>query len=289
MKHLFVVLIATAVIIVLGCSEDSPTEADNQPVGDTIRVPANEATLQSALDKATEGQMVLVSAGTYSGPGNRDLNFKGKVIMLKSVSGPASTIIDCQDTGSVVHQGFYFSSSETYESVVDGFSIINAYAPNGAGMGFRSSSPTIRSCIFADNVAYASGGAVHCKSASPTFINCTMVNNASPAGGAVFLIAGSSPHFERCILSFSSQGEAVYCSYSESQPTFTCCDIYGNSAGDWVDCIEGLDSSNGNLSEDPAFCNMAQGDYRLQDVSPCSPLNNTCSVQIGAMEVGCSP
>lgn len=282
-----VAVFVVAVALAVGCSEDSPTESENKPPGDTIRVPADFLTIQAAIDTASDNQTVLVAAGTYSGPGNRDLNFNGKAITLKSESGPSTTIIDCQDTGAVVHQGFYFSSRETSESTVDGFTIVNGNGPNGAGMGFRSCSPTIRNCVLAGNEASASGGAIHCKSASPTFVNCTFTGNSSPAGGAVFLIAGASPRFENCIISFSSDGEAVYCSYTDNQPTFICCDIYGNYGGDWIDCIETLADSNNNFSEDPLYCDPAQNDYYLQNPSPCAQLNSSCMEQVGALGIGC--
>ena len=289
MRRVFALPVMAVLLLMAACSKDAPTEDTVEPVGDTIRVPANAPNIQAAIDRAEAGQVVLVSAGAYSGPGNRDINFNGKQITLTSVDGPELTIIDCQDTGSVAHQGFYFGSRETEECVVDGFSVVNAYGPNGSGMGFRSTTPTIRNCIFARNEAYASGGAVHCKAASPTFINCTFVDNSSPAGGAVFLIAGASPRFERCILAFASDGKAVYSSYTGNLPTFVCCNIYGNAEGDWEDDIAEQANSAGNLSADPLFCDRADGDYRLQGGSPCAPTNNSCSSLIGALNDGCGP
>ena len=43
---------------------------------------------------------------------------------------------------------------------------------------------------------------------------------------------------------------------------FTCCDIDGNSAGDWVGCIEGLDKANGNFSAN-RFCGLESADPEL--------------------------
>lgn len=52
-------------------------------------------TIAKEIDKANNGDIVKVKAGTYSGDGNRNLRFYGKSITVKGVSGPAATIIDC--------------------------------------------------------------------------------------------------------------------------------------------------------------------------------------------------
>jgi hypothetical protein len=67
----------------------------------------------------------------------------------------------------------------------------------------------------------------------------------------------------------------------------TCCDIYGNAGGDWVGCIADQAGINGNFSDDPLFCDIAAGDYHLDDSSPCAPANNDCGVLIGVLGVGC--
>jgi len=66
----------------------------------TIRVPdVDTATIQEGMIKATDGDTVLVSAGTHRGPGNRDLNFSGKAITVISVDGSSDTVIDCENAG----------------------------------------------------------------------------------------------------------------------------------------------------------------------------------------------
>jgi len=83
------------------------------------------------------------------------------------------------------------------------------------------------------------------------------------------------------------QGEAVYCYDASSTPVLTCCDVYGNAAGDWVGCIADQHSLDGNLSEDPLFCDMYIDDLTLCANSPCLPDSNDCHVLIGAHDEGC--
>jgi len=69
------------------------------------------ATIQKAVDTALNGDVVLVAAGTYSGAGNRDINLLGKVITVKSSSGPSQTILDLGR-----NKGFSATSSEPMPS-----------------------------------------------------------------------------------------------------------------------------------------------------------------------------
>jgi hypothetical protein len=69
--------------------------------------------------------------------------------------------------------------------------------------------------------------------------------------------------------------------------TAECCDIYGNTHGDWVLALEGQQNLNGNLCEDPLFCSRDQGDLGLDCVSPCAPeYNQECGL-IGLWPVAC--
>jgi hypothetical protein len=95
---------------------------------------------------------------------------------------------------------------------------------------------------------------------------------------------------ENTIIAFSRQGEGVSCMY-DGTITLSCCDVYGNEGGDWIGCIEDQYHPGlyGNICEDPFFCDRMNGDWRLEEDSPCAPFtppNPTCSL-IGAWSVGC--
>ena len=90
-------------------------------------MPANFVRIQAAIEAAQEGDVIVVADGIYSGPGNRDLNFKGKSISVRSENGPENCIIDCQATEVDPHRGFYFHGDEGKDSVVDGFTIMNGF------------------------------------------------------------------------------------------------------------------------------------------------------------------
>ena len=80
-------------------------------------------TIQAAIDSCAPGDTVLAAPGTYTGAGNRDIDFGGKAIIVTSLSGPEVTIVDCGGSESEYHRGFYFHSGEDTTSVLRGFTI----------------------------------------------------------------------------------------------------------------------------------------------------------------------
>src|SRR4030043_838959 len=121
-------------------------------------VPGNYDTIQEAIDAAIDSDVVIVSPGTYSGDGNRDIDFRGKAITVRSTdpNDPnvvVSTIIDCQGTPTKQHRGFYFHLSEDNRSILAGFTIKNGNARCGGGVYCINSNPAIVSCIFTENTA----------------------------------------------------------------------------------------------------------------------------------------
>lgn len=163
---------------------------------DVIHVPGDQPTIQAGIDAAGNGDEVVVADGIYTGSGNRDLDFGGKLITVRSANGADNCTIDCQDAG----RAFTFHSGETSEARVEGFTITEGLvlAPEfGGAIRCENSSPTIADCVFVHNLAYGDqydpvvlGGAIHCQNSSPTILNCAFHQNASAGfknsgGGAI--------------------------------------------------------------------------------------------------------
>ncbi|MHC4867898.1 MAG: BACON domain-containing protein, partial [Planctomycetota bacterium] len=157
-------------------------------------VPSEYPTIQAAIDAAIDRDTVIIAPGTYTGPGNKNLDFKGKAITVRSTdpNDPcvvAATVIDCQNSG----RGFYFHTSEGPNSVLEGLTITNG-CPGGSGGGIYCyySSPTISACVITGNCtsqdtfeASYHGGGISVLRASPIIERCTIVGNIAADGGGV--------------------------------------------------------------------------------------------------------
>ena len=136
------------------------------------------STLRLAIDAAQDGDTIIVPAGTYRGEGNRDLDFKGKAVVLRAPAGPEQTVIDCENAG----RGFYFGSSETAATAIIGLTIANGQADNGGAIHCEHSHPQFRNCIFRNSHAPNQGpGGIYADLSSLQFHSCKIQNN-SPTG-----------------------------------------------------------------------------------------------------------
>jgi hypothetical protein len=94
---------------------------------------------------------------------------------------------------------------------------------------------------------------------------------------------------QKTIIAFSTDGEGAYCFSGDL--TLSCSDIFGNADGDWVDSIADQQGGDGNICEDPLFCDAEGGDLTLRADSPCLPGNHPdgydCGGMIGAWPEGC--
>jgi parallel beta-helix repeat protein len=203
-----------------------------RPVDGELDVPSEYVTIQSAMNTAQNGDTVILAEGTYTGDGNRKLDFKGKSISVRSADpgNPAvvaATVIDCEGHGC----GFNFHSSEGPHSVLAGLTITNG---DCGGICITDSSPLISYCTISNNLSRIFGGGISCQNASPIITHCTIADNSvTDSGGGIFCYYFSNPIIKHCKITGNvagSSGGGIDCRILSS-PTITNCIFSDNSAG----------------------------------------------------------
>jgi hypothetical protein len=199
---------------------------------------ADYLTIQDGIDASIDGDTVIIAQGTYTGPRNRDLDFGGRAITVRSIdpNDPnivAATIVDCNATETDHHRGFIFRSGEGAHSVLAGLTITNGNMGGGAGGGIycERSSPTVSRCIVTGNWAF-SGGGIACLGGSSTISRCTISGNACGSlGGGVWSRSWSYARLANCIISGNSaeRGGGISC-WEGNTTEINNCTIAGNFA-----------------------------------------------------------
>lgn len=202
------------------------------------------STLQQALDMAQAFDIIQIAAGTYSGPGNRELTYRGKELMMIGQSGPVACVIDCKRSGC----GVRFSSAETRLSVLSGLTVMNA---SDSAVWLQNASATLLNCqlINSTNTVGWNGGGLYGNNTQARLRNCILKGNAATEGGGLFLSA-SSCEILRCRImnnrsTSGSGGGGILCD-DGSHDRILGCTIDGNwsdSNGGGVECRPGSDAT----------------------------------------------
>jgi predicted outer membrane repeat protein len=208
-------------------------------------------TIQAAIDAAADGDVVGLADGTFRGPGNRDIDYHGKAITIRSQAGdPDWCIIDCEGTYEDQHRGFDFHSGEGPGASLQGVTVIGGYvrlpAPDGGGVRCSSASPTFFDCVFADNYADSDGGGLYAAGGSPVFVRCVFAGNSTLGyGGGAFLAGGPATVIDcsfRNNRSEYSHGGGVAC--YNSHASISRCAFVEN----WAQNAGGLECEGGAVS-----------------------------------------
>lgn len=186
-------------------------------------------TIQAAMDAVVDGDVIELTDGAFTGEGNREIDYLGKQVTLRSQSGePSLCIIDCEG-----YNGVRFSDAATPAARLEAITITQAHQWDAAVFS-HGGDPRISGCIFLDNAL-----ALHFEEhAAPRVEMCLFT------GGEKALEAQSSAHpiFTDCEFRAASASYCViYACWPGLDLRFLRCTFAGNmSAGPIVFCGPGL-------------------------------------------------
>ncbi len=153
------------------------------PEYNTHLVPGDFPTIQAGVDAALSGDTIYLAATTYTGDGNRDIDFMGKAITIIG-AGVDSTIIDLEGTESDPHRAFIVDEQEMLH--VKDLTVRNGYHTEGGAVYAHRSEPVFENVRF-ENCHAQRGGVLWGDIANPFFINAEMTGNSAEMGGVLYL------------------------------------------------------------------------------------------------------
>jgi hypothetical protein len=279
MKRLRVLSAAGGVLLTLGLWSAVPVQAA------TFDVPGNFPTIQAAINASANGDTVVVEPGTYL----ENIDFKGKLITVRSAQGPGVTTIDGGGVAPVVN----FSTAETSAAVLEGFTLQhgNGTAPfgyEGGGVHINSASPTVVGNFITANNSCSGGSGISVAFASPTIRDNTITGNGKQPicsgnwGGGIYVRGAASTQIvHNTITNNTSDFGGGISLFAAGTPTLLNNTISGNNAnyeGGGIDIANQSDATVvQNVISGNSAVNEGGGLYLLTPSGTRGPLfvNNT--------------
>ena len=169
-----------------------------------ISVPGDEATIQDALTRASDGDIIEVAPGNYP----EAVSLSGLDVVVRSTGGASVTTINATGLGQTAVSVAAFGPGTRLE----GFTIRGGIAPPGpswgGGMqiGGGSGTMVVKDCVITNNAAQSGGGVAVIVGASVAFEGCTIRGNQATSEGAGVFIYGSSASFTDCVIRKNTTG-----------------------------------------------------------------------------------
>ncbi len=172
-------------------------------------------TIQAGIDSCSSADTVLIAPGYYTDPGNMDIDFKGKSIVVTSEAGPDSTTVF-----GFLTSAFNFHSGEDSTSIVQGLFIESVW---GNTISIDSSSPKITGNRIHNNTYEA---CIYCENSSAMI--CENELRASENGGICIKSLNDSSTILNNSFAGNDYSPCIQCDSS-------CVEIIGNSTewGRW--------------------------------------------------------
>jgi len=223
-----------------------------------------------------DGQVIKVVQGTYvlQGKGSAVLNWQGHDLKIeggyRSAGGerdhdPTKTIID--GLGSV---RCLYVRNLSDDSKISGFTIQGGMGETGGGIYNPNSALNIRDCIFRDNDAVRGGAIYSVGVGFPHMTNCLFYDNeASESGGAIY----GNTKITHCTFSRNTANDEISSVVGNSIIRNSILwdgsrSMLGNPDVKYSSIPQEGYEGNGNLMTPPLFLDAGNGNFRLMEGSP---------------------
>jgi hypothetical protein len=254
--------------------------------------------IQTAINSAADGNIVRVASNcTY----HENINFNGKLITVKSVSGAASTTIDGASTSTNLPV-VTFSNNETSSAVLKGFTIDNQAPANSLTRGIsitNGATPTIKNCVIEGNALstgnngagiYINGGSA---SISGTTVGGAAANTCQSGCGLYATALSAALSISNSTVSNNSatvSGGGIYLSSTGQTTTISNTTVSNNSVSQYGGGIY-VDNSplvieNSNIDNNKCTQPLDGGGIYLQGASTTLTITGTTSISNDSARTG---
>ncbi len=206
--------------------------------------------------------VVIIRGVTVSGGNGEDLYNGG------GINNIAAQVIfgDCRLVNNTACNGGGVASDGGGLTFIHCYLQRNSAAVTGGGISAWSCQIEISNSLLSGNFSGNDGGALFSDLSMVYLSSTTFADNTTPArGGAIYNYVGVNLILSNCILWHNSDvngsGESaqIHTNPSNSVTVNHCC----------LQGLTGIFSGEGNIGDDPLFCDLPAGDFTTIDNSPC--------------------
>jgi predicted outer membrane repeat protein len=210
-------------------------------------------TIQAAVDAVLPRTTIILDAGVFTGPGNRDVEIRNKILTIVASDSAAGTVIDCQDSTRA------FLVAEVPYCWIEGITIRNGFPASdsgygsGAGVFVDDATCVVTACTF-ETSSSSWGGGVHCTHGGTAYLDgCRFTGNSAATGGAVAAHWGSDLVITGCTFvgNRATRGGAIYS--QGDRLVVSGCEFHENTCG------------SGDRGDGGALCGVGVGQVQVHD------------------------
>jgi hypothetical protein len=244
-RQLLLLVLAASVAIV-GCAKKQVLAVPEADIVVAQDGSGDFTTIDAALAKADDGDVVYVKQGTYRG----GVEIEGLEGIVLAGAGPGMAIIDADDDYAAL-------TIDTDGCEVYGFTLRDA---SSHGIYIKDGAHRIHHCLVTGNgdrgIYFTSFGG----SPSAVIDHCTVVDNE--VSGIYSPEDNEDTEVTNCVIAFTGRGIVTDEDEGGINVAYNCLHNDGTD-------LDRVTEGEGNIFEDPEFTDPDNGDYTLKSSSPC--------------------